>query len=106
MLAPKQIRRLDSLVAAKRARHVELRRPITSAGLRAVLRREGVLVKVLPHPRDAELLAIEGRWVIIVNEAQPNAERLVAVAHEYGHFMAHVDSAEPRTYDASPPWYD
>jgi len=104
-LTPRQIARLDALLVAKRAFHPELARPLTMTRLRSVLRREHVELKLMPHPRDAELVHL-GRWVLILNSEQSDPARMVAAAHEYAHFVAHRQGHEPPARDVSPPWWN
>jgi hypothetical protein len=104
-----QVARLNAVLAAKREQHPELRRPLTSGAMRAVLRREKIAIHAMPHPRDAELTVIAGQWVLIINDEQSSPAQLIAGAHEVAHLWAHRDPFFDRSetvFDRSPDWYD
>lgn len=101
---------LDAIVRAKRARHPELRGPVTWAGVQAVCAREGIPVRPGPLPVDAVLLSALGTAAIVINRGLHPRRHTYRVVHELAHHWAHT-SDEPVIYtmrecDASDPRED
>lgn len=86
---------LDWIIEERRQVHPELSGPLTWEGVRAILRREGVLYAPVPLPQPARLIGHEGVWVILVDSRQPRRHTYF-VAHELGHLWAHVDRCGER----------
>jgi hypothetical protein len=107
-MTPAQLARIRTVVAAKTQVHRELRRPLTLAGAKRVLEREGVTLSIRPHPRHGQLLRTPRGWKIVVDSRSSDAERLTWIAHELGHLWLHtdVDSDELVVFDRTEPGAD
>jgi hypothetical protein len=92
-----RVAEISTIIEAKRMLHPELRRPLSLGGLKGVLYREFVRLEIRPHSRDAELVPIMGRWVIMVDERQPKEFWCLLAAHELAHLWLHHDPFHDRT---------
>lgn len=95
--------RLDAIVEAKRARHPELREPLTWTTFQKVCEREGVRLAKGPLPVDAVLMSALDTAVIVLNSELDERRHTYRGAHELAHHWAH-SSHEPVIYTMRDVW--
>jgi Zn-dependent peptidase ImmA (M78 family) len=88
---------LDAIVEAKRARHPELRAPLTWSAFQAVCDRKGIPIRHGPLTTDAVLMSALGTAVIVLNSQLDVRRHTYRGAHELAHHWAH-GSREPVLY--------
>ena len=89
----------DDILAVVRAKaeiHPELAAPLGWAELRSICARENVGLFVLPLPRPAQLVQLEGAWSILLDSKQSRRRHAYFAAHELGHLWLHHDPTAER----------
>ena len=85
--------RVDSVLAAKRRQHPELRGRPTWEGVMAILVRENIQLirKPLPDKLMGLLFGYAGEWTICISSSTAFARSMYVVLHELGHLWLHQD---------------